>query len=364
MQRFYHSTRRWIGTVSRQRLIIAISVLAIVLLYFAPLFKYLPEALDLGKQYLMSSGQLRGDKHVNILVLGLGGPKNEPSGLTDTVLFTSIDRSSGKTLLLSLPRDIWVPEMRAKINTAYYYGNQKEGLGMEWARRYVSEIVGQPIDYVVVISFDGFVKIVDYLGGIDVDVDKAFVDTEYPMPGRENDPCQGDPKTRCRYETISFSQDLQHMDGTTALKFARSRHSDDGEGSDFARAARQQKIIVAIREKVLQLSFFLSPTHVAGLLDLIVNSIETDIPQSHFASFGKLALRARDSNIGSQIIPGSIEENKKEGFLYHPRPSRLQDNQWVLVPRADTWQPLQEWVECLLVNDQCPVEEYTKSIKD
>lgn len=364
MQRFYHSTRSWFGTISRQKLIIAVSVLAVILLYFAPIFKYFPALVSLGKEYLTSSQELRGRYGVNILVLGLGGPKNEPSGLTDTILFASIDKSSGNTLLLSLPRDIWIPQMRAKINTAYYYGNQKEGLGMEWARRYVSEIVGQPIDYVVVISFDGFVKIVDYLGGIEVQVDKAFTDTEYPIPGREDDPCGGDPKTRCRYETIAFAQGRQFMDGATALKFARSRHSEGNEGSDFARAARQQGLIVAIREKVLAPVFLLSPTRVTGLLDLVVNSVETDVPQSHFASFGKLALKARSAEIKSQVIPGSIIENEKKGFLYHPRLTRQQDNQWVLVPRADTWQPLHEWIECLLTQNTCLVDEYTKSIKD
>lgn len=364
MQRFYHSAHNWFRTVSSQKLLIIASILLVIVLYFAPLYRFIPPFLGIAREFLFSQTQLRGETQVNILILGLGGSKNEPSGLTDTILFTSINRESGKTLLLSMPRDIWLPQIRAKINTAYYYGNQKDGEGLEWSRRFVEEIVGQPVNYVMVISFEGFVKIIDYLGGVDINIEKGFTDTEYPIPERENDLCGGDPKTRCRYETIEYKQGVQHLNGQSALKYARSRHSEGEAGSDFARSRRQQQIIVALRDKVSSPYFFLNPQKIAGLLDLAANSIETDIPQSHFAPFARLALIARDSEVKAEVIPGSLEENVKTGFVYHPRPSRAQDNQWVLIPRADNWQPFQEWVECLLTKENCFVDEYAKSIRD
>lgn len=348
-----------------KKLLVASALLAVFLIYLGPLLRFVPPALVLSKEFFFAKEQVRQEAgKTNILILGLGGPKNEPSGLTDTILFTSINNQSGKTLLLSIPRDIWLGQIRAKINTAYYYGNQVEGAGIEWSRKYTSEIVGQPIHYVVVISFDGFVKLIDFLGGVDVFVDRSFTDSEYPIPGRENDPCEGDTKTRCRYETVSFEKGWQHFDGASALKFARSRHADGDEGSDSARAGRQQKILLSIRDKVLSPSFLLNPRKVAQLLDLASRSIETDIPEAHWASLGHLAIRAKAADVKSEVILGSIDEKKKEGFIYHPPISAKFDKQWVFIPRADTWQPLQSWIECLLTSSGCQVEDYTREIKD
>src|SRR5690606_11303223 len=112
-------------------------------------------------------------------------------------------------------------------------------------------VTGEPVHYAMVMDFSGFKEVIDTLGGVEVDVEHSFTDTEYPIAGRENDLCDGDPEYRCRYETIEFKQGRQYMDGETALKFVRSRHAEGDEGNDFARSACQQRVISAIREKVL-----------------------------------------------------------------------------------------------------------------
>lgn len=335
-----------------------------------PLLGYLPRALGITRDFVVDGKIVRQDNgRTNILILGLGGAKNEPSGLTDTILFASFNRNTNRSLLVSLPRDVWVPQMQAKINTAYHYGNEQDGLGLEWARRYVAEIVGEPVHYVAVISFDGFIRLIDLVGGVDVAIEKAFTDDRYPIPGREADLCGGDPKTLCRWETISFSQGEQHFDGTTALKYARSRKAEGDEGSDFARALRQQKIILSVREKVVSTEFLLQPKKLAEVLKIIEDSVESDIPESHLGGLAKLALGAKDAASQSVVLDiwekGSSTNSgqvKKDGFLINPPTSSLYGSQYVLIPRANTWQPAQDWIDCLLAGGECPIGDFTKEI--
>lgn len=297
------------------------------------------------------------DGRTNFLILGLGGPKNEPSGLTDTILFLSFDHSRGRHLLLSIPRDIWVSSMQAKLNSAYYYGNRNDGLGMEWTKRFVEEIVGQPIHYTTVISFEGFVEMVDLFGGVSVNVERGFTDEKYPITGREDDVCGGDPNLSCRWEKISFSRGLQTLNGSTALKFVRSRHSEGEEGSDFARSARQQKMILGVREKLLSPWFFLNPIKVDNMLQLVTRHIETNLPQASTGIFGRALLYVKSENIRSEVLDGVYQKNDKPSFLLNPPVSKEYGNQWVLVPRTGDWEEVHEWVRCLLTEDQCTIAQ-------
>ena len=192
------------------------------------------------------------DGVTNVLIMGKGGAGHEAPDLTDTMIFVSIPEKDADVTLISLPRDIWIPELRAKINSAYYWGNQKaSGGGLILAKSVVEEVVGKPIQYAVVIDFSEFKKIIDILGGVNVNVEHSLVDNKYPIAGKEDDPCGGDPELKCRYETVEFREGLQRMDGETALKFARSRNAEGDEGTDFARAARQQKVIEALKDRIL-----------------------------------------------------------------------------------------------------------------
>ncbi|KKR38147.1 MAG: Cell envelope-related transcriptional attenuator [Candidatus Woesebacteria bacterium GW2011_GWB1_40_101] len=130
------------------------------------------------------------DKRVNLLIMGKAGEGHAGADLTDTMIFTSVSLVRPKIVLISVPRDIWIPAIRAKINSAYYWGNQKESDGgLTLAKSTVEEIVGEPVHYGLVLDFNGFVKIIDVLGGINVMVERAFVDEMYPIAGRENDQC-------------------------------------------------------------------------------------------------------------------------------------------------------------------------------
>jgi len=272
----------------------------------------------------------------NLLILGKGGEGHEAPDLTDTIIFASVNHKRKSLTLISLPRDIWIPDLRAKLNSVYYWGNKrKEKGGIILAKATVEEILGQPVHYALVVDFSGFTKIIDVLGGIDVNVEKSFVDEKYPIPGREKDVCDGDPEFRCRYETVRFEKGIQHMDGATALKFVRSRNAQGDEGTDFARAKRQQKVLAAIKDKVLSHEILFSPKKLLELKKTVSESIESDLTPSAFAILARRVITSRDS-ITSEVIP--------EDFLFRPPYLPEYDNLYVFIPKDGNWDKVHEWV--------------------
>ncbi len=286
------------------------------------------------------------DGRTNILFLGKGGEGHEAPDLTDTMLLVSLDKREKKITLISLPRDIWIASLRTKLNSVYYWGNKKEPEGgLVLAKATVEEILGKPIHYAAILDFSGFKRIIDVLGGIEVEVENSFVDTKYPIPGRENDLCGGDPEYKCRYETLRFTQGRQTMDGETALKFVRSRNSEGDEGTDFARQKRQQSILKGIEEKVLNRKILFSPKKMLELKSAVLSSIETDVEQSEAAVIARGMFSSR-KNIVSAILP--------ENLLVNPPKSAKYDNLYVFVPIDGEWLGIHKWVSCVLENGQCP----------
>src|SRR3989344_5309586 len=125
----------------------------------------------------------RSDKNtINILLLGIAGGRHEGPNLSDTIIFASLNTKESKITLVSLPRDIWSSDIDSKINTAYAKGEvKKSGGGLILAKSVVSKITGQSIDYAVVIDFSGFVRAVDLIGGLNVNIERTFDDFEYPI---------------------------------------------------------------------------------------------------------------------------------------------------------------------------------------
>lgn len=209
----------------------------------------------------------------------------------------------------------------------------------------------------------------DTLGGVDVMVERSFTDDSYPIPGRENDTCGGDPKTLCRWEILHFDQGPNHFDGATALKFARSRHSRSVEGTDIARAARQQKIIIAVKQKLFSPQVLLNPQKIRELLEIVNSSIETNIPQDQYAVLARLALSARNTPLRTAVIPWDENLNQigniapASGLLYHPQVSTKFKNQWILLPIGDSYTPIHDWINCLYSGETCIPEDFVKKNK-
>lgn len=274
-------------------------------------------------------------ERISVLFLGAIGEGNAGGDLTDTLMFVSADGQSGKIAALSLPRDIWVAPIRAKLNSAYHYG------GLDLAKETVSEILGQPVDYAVFAEADFLVKVIDVLGGVEVDVEKAFDDYRYPIAGRENDECEGDPEFKCRYEDLHFDAGPQHMGGERALGYVRSRYAEGEEGTDFARNKRQQNLLLAIKKKLLSPQMIFNPRKTARLVRAVTTGIKTDFPQEKHGDLLRLALRLRPKNL-------EVYQLDKD-LLTNPPPSRMKyDDQWVLVPTAGDWSEIREYVKQLL----------------
>ncbi|KKS05337.1 MAG: Cell envelope-related transcriptional attenuator [Candidatus Woesebacteria bacterium GW2011_GWA1_41_7] len=288
---------------------------------------------------------------VNILVMGKSGGIHEGADLTDTMFIVSIPFEKSGISTVSIPRDLWIPDLRAKINSAYYWGKEgtsyytveETGGGISFAKKVAGEVSGQEIQYGVVVDFSAFKDIVDSIGGIEVNVENGFTDNLYPIEGKENDTCKGDEDDSlaretyaCRYEVISFEAGVQKMDGQTALKFVRSRHAEGDEGTDIAREARQQKVIKAIKDKIMSAKVLFSPSAISKIFLIIEKYVETDV---ELPTAGDLARLAYDSS-------GDIHQNiLPEALLEHPPTSPIYDNLYVLIPKTGNgkWEEIQKW---------------------
>ncbi|HEY8602391.1 MAG TPA: LCP family protein [Thermomicrobiales bacterium] len=190
------------------------------------------------------------ERAANVLIMGYGGQGHEGAYLTDSLLLLHSDLASGKTAQIAVPRDLWVQipldsGRYAKINSAYAYGRGEAGdpvAGGRLATTKVGQVTGLPTSRWVTIDFRGFRALVDAVGGVDVDVERAFT-AQYPA----ND----DPTIDPSWIEISFAAGRQHMDGEAAIRYARARYSEDpAEGSDFARGQRQARLVAALTAKL------------------------------------------------------------------------------------------------------------------
>lgn len=274
----------------------------------------------------------------NILLLGIGGGIHEGSDLTDTMIVLSILPLKHTMAMISLPRDLWSDTLRDKINTAYHYGEEKSppsggGTGFVLAKSIVEDVIGMPIHYAFLVDFSGFQKIIDLVGGVYVNVTTAFTDSEFPVAGRENDLCGGDPTLACRYEAIHFEKGEQLMNGNRALQYVRSRHAEGNEGSDFARSKRQQDVLVALKAKLTDPRVWLSP-RLPVLVRALDDATDTDLNISEVVTVGKLTI---------QVPGGSIKKISFEDFLMTP-PSWQYDGKYVLVPK-ESFEVIQTFIK-------------------
>lgn len=281
-----------------------------------------------GGAELKSSGN-----RTNLLILGIGGGDHAGADLTDTIMVVSMNNKDRSMSLVSIPRDIWNDSLKDKINSAYHYGEEKQvGGGLTLAKATIEDVVGMPVHYALVIDFSGFKSAIDLVGSIDVKVPKAFTDPDYPIAGRENDTCPGDPKNRCVYETIHFDAGMQHMDGERALKYVRSRHAEGDEGSDFARGKRQQDVLVALKEKIMQPFSWMTVSRISQIPSVIDDATDTDLNIAELLTVGKRFVETKE---------GAIKRVSLDEQLYNP-PNILY-GRYVLIPVED-WESIHRYI--------------------
>lgn len=176
---------------------------------------------------------LSAGERFTLLLVGLDRRQPNQFSRSDVIMLFSIERKTRSLSLLSIPRDLWVriPNYgRYRINAAYFFGEYYEANGPELARKTVESVFGIPVHAVAAVDFTGFTALINAFGGVDVTVAKTLVDNLYPT-------------LDYGYTRIVIPAGPQHMDGETALIYARTRHPDN----DFKRMGRQQNLITSAR---------------------------------------------------------------------------------------------------------------------
>lgn len=277
----------------------------------------------------------------NILVVGIGWWLHQWGTLADSIMLASLDADKDTVTMISIPRDLYVayPKRGAgKINALYSMGIINK-VGVSWLANKVSEITWQSINYYAVIDFSGFKYIVNALGGVEVDVEKNIYDNKYPT-------------NNYGYTVFSLKKWVQNLDGATALKYARSRHST----SDMDRSRRQQKLIAAIKSKAFSLNIITNPQKINELIQATNKNISTNLTVGDIVKLGTQFGNIDKKNIRSYNINADCYVYTKcsvGGYLYQPSMAYFGGSwaiipQWALMNRLSFYQNIQRFVNFIL----------------
>ncbi|MCC6613528.1 MAG: LCP family protein [Anaerolineae bacterium] len=251
-----------------------------------------PDAIPEPVPMLQTDGDI-----LNVMLLGSDTDNPRNSGRTDVIVIVSINYSAGTAALLSIPRDFYayIPEHgMQRINTAYGYGEQvREGGGPELLAETIAYNLGLKVDRYARVDFNGFRRLIDDLGGVEVAVDCAIQDWRLREPTL-------DPQIEENWELFTLPIGVQQMDGNLALWYARSRRTS----SDFDRGRRHQVILRAMLARLRSLGLLEQYTDIWGQIPEVV---ETDVTLQDIARMIPLALQMQADQMSSYTFRPNIE---------------------------------------------------------
>ncbi|MEX1248703.1 MAG: LCP family protein [Anaerolineales bacterium] len=263
-----------------------------------------------------------GAERVTILVMGLDYRDVEAGGpaRSDTMILLTVDPVTKTAGILSVPRDLWavIPGFTPnKINTAYYFGELYKipGGGPELAMRTIEQTIGVPIDFYAQVDFDAFVKFIDLIGGVKINVPTSIT----------VDPLGADTQPK------NLKPGVQVLPGAVALAYARERHTT---GGDFGRAERQQQVILGIRDRFLE--FNLLPGFIANAPQLyaeLSTGVRTDLSLNDAIQLAVLAMQISPQDIQRAVIG-------EDQVIY----GRSPDDLAILIPIPDKIRELRDYV--------------------
>jgi LCP family protein required for cell wall assembly len=243
------------------------------------------------------------NRYLNIVLLGSDKRPNSGAWRTDSMIVVSVDTQENVVRLLSIPRDLWVyipGHGYNRINTADLWGElAKKGTGPDRVKQTIHYNLGIPIHYYVRVDFQGFIKIIDTVGGVDIDVD-------------------------CPLSDINLSAGMHHMNGQQALRYARSRKSTN----DFDRGRRQRKVLLALWEQALTLDII---PKIPSLWRTMADTFETDLPLDQVINLAYVGVQLRPQ----RILSKSIGPAQVQGWM-------TPEGAAVLLPREDRLRTLLE----------------------
>ena len=275
----------------------------------------------------------------NILLMGSDNDNKYtyPDVLTQVMMVVHIDTVNNSVSMVSIPRDSWVnvPDIGGmhKIDQAFYLAASKNNNfddGVRQARLTIEKDYGITIDRYAWVGLSGFAKVIDTLGGVDVDVTHPIVDDSYPADtGSASNP--NDPYA---YERLYIAPGLQHLNGEQALEYVRSRHAD--LIGDIGRTQRQQQVLEALKRKLNAQSVL---TNLPQLIKDLTGSVYTDLSEQEMIAFANFARTLSTSAIQRITLgPGTGDQNY--GDLTTVYDSSVGSNQDVMIPNCQNVQPV------------------------
>jgi LCP family protein required for cell wall assembly len=260
------------------------------------------------QQLDLSAFKNPGDGRVNIVIVGVGGEGHGGAYLTDSIKLLSLDTINKSAVISSLPRDFYYGN--GKINAVYSDAESiKAGNGGIALRKAVGDVFGVQVSHFMLMDFSGFKDLVDSLGGITINAPEAVYDTSYPV-----DSTYG-------YETFSVKAGVQTMNGTTALKYSRTRHADN----DYKRQERQNLVIKAIEDKALTAGVLANPIKINSIINVLGDHIRTDLQPADIKSVIDIVRQIPGTSIGSSVLDTNPDLNlltsssdTSAGFISYP----------------------------------------------
>lgn len=328
----------------KRKVITASSLLMVVILTFAGIKIFASTSKIIQRNTGIAAEALKGDLklselkgegegRVNILLLGIGDKDHAGAELSDSMMVVSLDPKTNDVAMLSLPRDMYVkiPGFGYdRINAAHADGEeQKKDGGPELAKKTVSQTLDIPIHYFVRIDFSGLKKAVDSIGGVDIKVAESLYDPEYPCDKNEGRICG-----------FSLKAGQTHMDGALALKFTRCRKGNCG--NDFGRAARQQQVLVALRDKALKASTLANPAKLGAMLDVVGNHLRTDLQLGEIQKLAEISQKIDVAKVINKVIDDSAT-----GFLVGTNIGGAS----VLQPKTGNYKQIQAFVHSIFADN-------------
>lgn len=268
------------------------------------------------------------DGHINFLILGTDNLANRGHAvaLTDTMLVASLNTKTGNVSMYSIPRDLWIPDYKTKVNALYTYGNDRYPTEPQrFPREVLESMLGIKIHHTMILNLETLAQLIDTIGGIDVPIKEGFIDTQFPRPDvdvtTEHDPAK-------LYETVEFKTGIEHMSGDRVLEFVRSRHSTTDQGNDLARALRQQTVVFALINQLKQPRFYFDVARAGKLYAFYIQHFAQYLPITEMIGIGK-SLYPVMKNIKFTVGEPSVFPDSPDGSIIHPPVSAKYQQQWV-----------------------------------
>lgn len=268
------------------------------------------------------------NERIDILFLGVAGPRNEAPDLTDSIMLLSLKPDQKVFALTSFPRDLLVDlgqnSGTSRINALWKMGLKNHPANPEYyLRETIKKISGIDAKYFITINLEGVQEIIDLVGGINIFVPEKIYDPTFPQPGVGLIP-------------FSIEAGWQHLDGETAIKYVRTRHTIE---SDFGRMRRQQEVINALAAKIKGLNMFTDFENAWKIYDAAKKNIVTNLSKGDLEKLYNLSKEFNIEN-GWKIVLDA----KENGLLENATVYFKDQKAYVLTPKDKDFSQIKDLI--------------------